>query len=110
MSLDALFASAHAAMASAGADFFGALTASYTPPGGSASACSVFITQNVQVLGEFGEVVSKADEAEFDLAAVTPAHQGALTITSGTLSGTDYKLDKELENDGVSSRWRLRRV
>lgn len=105
MSIEALFESAHGAMASAGADFFGAYTGSYTAPGGgSATSVRVLLTRGVQIVGDYGETSTKQDVAELDLAQITPAHGATLVV-----DGTTYKLDAEQSNDGVSAAWSLRR-
>lgn len=105
MSIEALFESAHGAMASAGADFFGAYTGSYTAPGGgSPTAVRVLLTRGVQIVGDYGETSTKQDVADLDLSQITPAHGATLVI-----DGTTYKLDAEQSNDGVSAAWSLRR-
>lgn len=106
MSIEALFESAHGAMASAGADFFGAYTGSYTAPGGSSpTAVRVLLTRGVQIVGDYGETSTRQDVADLDLGQITPEHGAELIV-----AGITYKLDAEQSNDGVSAAWSLRRA
>lgn len=105
MNLSEFFESAHGAVASAGADFFGAYTGSYTAPGsGSPTAVRVLLTRGVQIVGDYGETSTKQDVADLDLTQITPAHGATLVV-----DGTTYKLDAEQSNDGVRAAWSLRR-
>ena len=103
--LHALDADLHAALADAGLGN----TGHYTAPGANfAVPVRGYLDRNVQVLGEFGQVVARRDELSLLLEDVPdPAGKGRVYLPD---EGITYMLTDEISNDGSLSRWAVRRV
>lgn len=103
--LHALDADLHAALADAGLGN----TGHYTAPGANFDVpVRCYLDRNVQVLGEFGQVVARRDELSILLEDVpAPAGKGRVYLPD---EATTYMLTDEINNDGSLSRWAVRRV
>ena len=103
--LYALDADLHAALADAGLGN----TGHYTAPGANFDVpVRGYLDRNVQVLGEFGQVVARRDELSILLEDVPePAGKGRVYLPG---EATTYSLVEEIGNDGSLSRWAVRRV
>lgn len=82
-------------------DEFG-LAATYTPVGGSGTACTVNLDEGVQRVGDDGESISTADEISFDPATIAAPKHGAKVVF--TVSGDTYVLGEQVEGDGYMIR------
>lgn len=83
----------------------------YTPRGGGASTpVRVYLTREVQVLGEFGQVLTRRDELQILDPGVELAVGGEVAVERFDKSGADpYILQDRLDDDGSVSRWSVRR-
>jgi len=93
---------AHAAFAASGMADQG----QYTPKGGSAVACAVFVDRSVQELGELGQSRGARTEVSYVLSSMSPtapATDGVLVVDGDTLTNV-----YEMSNDGSLSRWLVR--
>jgi hypothetical protein len=73
----------------------------------------LFLDRNVQVLGEFGQVLGHRDEMRLMLADVPePKGEGRVLVeaTPGSGVGETWQLVKKISDDGSLSRWSVRRV
>lgn len=102
--LNELDADLHAALADAGLGNSG----HYTAPGANFDVpVRCYVDRNVQVIGEFGQVVARRDEVTILLEDVaTPAGKGRIYLADEAIT---YVLGDELTNDGSLSRWSVRR-
>lgn len=103
--MHALDADLHLALADAGLGN----TGHYTAPGANFDVpVRFYLDRNVQVLGEFGQVVARRDELSLLLEDVAdPAGKARVYLPS---EGGTYSLVEEISNDGSLSRWAVRRV
>ncbi|MEJ2790094.1 MULTISPECIES: hypothetical protein [unclassified Pseudoxanthomonas] len=93
---------AHAAFAAAGMADHG----QYTPKGGTAVSCDVFVDRSVQDVGDLGQARSSRTEVVYVLSSMTPtvpAAEGVLVVDGDTLTNV-----YEISNDGSLSRWLVR--
>ena len=89
----------HAAFADAGMADRGV----YTPVGGSAVACDVYVDRSVQEVGSLSQLRAGRTEVTYVLASMNgtlPADGGLLVVGGDTL-----KNSYEISNDGSLSRW-----
>ena len=86
----------------------------YTAPGANVDVpVQCYINRNVQVLGEFGQVVDRRDEMQILIADgvdIKPAGIVLVEETVGAGVGTNWKLGKKLGDDGGISTWTVHRV
>ena len=101
--LAALDTSIHAAFAGAGLADSGL----YTAPGGeTAVACRVYVDRDVQLRGEFGQIVGKRTEVAYLRADVTPVRGGTLVVDGDTF----VNVEPIEGSDGSIDRWLVRHV
>lgn len=92
----------HAALLGAGLADRGA----YTPSGGAAVPCDVYVDRTVQEVGELGQLRANRTEVTYVLSSMggtMPANRGVLLVDGDTFTNT-----YEISNDGSLSRWLVR--
>ena len=97
-----LDASMHAAFAGAGMADHG----QYTPKGGTAIHCDVYVDRSVQDLGELGQSRGARTEVAYvlsSMAPTVPTADGVLVVDGDMLTNV-----YEISNDGSLSRWLVR--
>ena len=95
--------SMHAAFADAGMADHG----QYTPKGGTAVPCDVYVDRTVQEVGDLGQMRAPRIEVTYVLASLAPtvpANGGVLVVDGDTLTNV-----YEISNDGSLSRWLVSR-
>jgi len=101
----ALDADIHAALLNAGLADRGHYHSTSSAPG---TACDVYLDRDVQVLGQFGEVMARRDEMGIRLAGVQPARNGRVVLQLEGGAETWVLVDP-VGDDGAISRWAVRR-
>lgn len=77
-------------------------------PSAPGIACDLYLDRDVQVLGQFGEVMARQDEMGIRLADVQPVRNGRVVLQLASGSETWVLVDP-VANDGAISRWAVRR-
>ena len=97
----------HAAFEQAGLSDAG----QYFAPGSAEGVpCDAFLDRDVQVLGQFSEVLARRDEMGLLIAGVQPAARGRVLITMEGGAIETWHLVDPISDDGSLSRWAVRRV
>lgn len=75
----------------------------YTPSGGVAVPCDVYVDRSVQEIGDLGQLRASRTEVTYVLSSMggtMPANKGVLLVDGDSFTNT-----YEISNDGSLSRW-----